>query len=381
MAFVLKDRVKETTTTNGTGSVTLAGPVQGYQGFSSVGDGNTTYYCIAGVAEWEVGIGTYSAGVLSRDTVLGSSANGDKVAFSSGVKDVFCTMPAPKVGQSVDVQDFTANGTWTKPQGAKLLHVVIISGGGGGGSGRVRTSSQTVSGGAGGGAGGRAEYWIPAASVANSISVVIGQGGAGGTAVSTNNTDGNNGSAGTQSTFGSYLVKPGSFGQGGSTATAAFGISGGGNFSVVSGLIGYAGSGGSSPPGSNSGLGGNPGSRGGMNPGGGGAAGGMTATIGYNGGAGGAGESILSLSTATTAGGGAAGLTGDAGNGANATDNIFGGSGGGGGASTLTGNGGNGGNGGYPGGGGGGGGSCEASNTSGAGGNGANGFIRVTTFF
>lgn len=96
MAFVLKDRVKETTSSSGTGSVTLAGPVQGYQGFSSVGDGNTTYYCIAGVAEWEVGIGTYSGGVLSRDTVLESSANNSKVAFSSGVKDVFCTYAADK---------------------------------------------------------------------------------------------------------------------------------------------------------------------------------------------------------------------------------------------------------------------------------------------
>ena len=96
MALVLKDRVKETTSTSGTGSITLLSPVQGFQGFSSVGDGNTTYYCIAGVAEWEVGIGTYSASVLSRDTVLGSSANGDKVAFSSGIKDVFCTLPSAK---------------------------------------------------------------------------------------------------------------------------------------------------------------------------------------------------------------------------------------------------------------------------------------------
>jgi hypothetical protein len=70
--------------------------VQGYQGFTSIGDGNTTYYTIAGVAEWEVGIGTYSAGVLSRDTVLASSANGNKIAFSSGVKDVFCTYAADK---------------------------------------------------------------------------------------------------------------------------------------------------------------------------------------------------------------------------------------------------------------------------------------------
>ena len=96
MALVLKDRVKETTTTAGTGSVTLLGAVQGYQGFSAIGDGNTTYYTIAGVAEWEVGIGTYSGGVLSRDTVLSSSAGGAKVGFSSGVKDVFVTYAAGK---------------------------------------------------------------------------------------------------------------------------------------------------------------------------------------------------------------------------------------------------------------------------------------------
>ncbi len=96
MALVLKDRVKETTSTAGTGSITLAGPVQGYQGFSVIGNGNTTYYTIAGTSEWEVGIGTYSGGVLSRDTVLGSSANGSKVAFSAGVKDVFVTYPADK---------------------------------------------------------------------------------------------------------------------------------------------------------------------------------------------------------------------------------------------------------------------------------------------
>jgi len=96
MALVLKDRVKETTSTSGTGSITLAGPVQGYQGFSVIGNGNTTYYTIAGTSEWEVGVGTYSGGVLSRDTVLSSSASGAKVAFSSGIKDVFCTYAAGK---------------------------------------------------------------------------------------------------------------------------------------------------------------------------------------------------------------------------------------------------------------------------------------------
>lgn len=107
MAFVLKDRVKETTATAGTGSVTLLGASQGYQGFSAIGDGNTTYYCIAGVTEWEVGIGTYSGGVLSRDTVLASSVNNTKVAFSSGTKDVFCTYAADK---AISSDNFPLNG-------------------------------------------------------------------------------------------------------------------------------------------------------------------------------------------------------------------------------------------------------------------------------
>ena len=98
MALVLADRVRETATTTGTGAVTLAGAVTGYQSFSVVGNGNVTYYTIAGQGtnEWEVGIGTYtSAGTsLSRDTVLASSNAGALVNFSAGTKDVFVTYPA-----------------------------------------------------------------------------------------------------------------------------------------------------------------------------------------------------------------------------------------------------------------------------------------------
>jgi len=96
MALVLKDRVKETSTTTGTGSLTLLGASTGYQTFSSaIGNTNTTYYTIQNAGEWEVGIGTVSAGSLSRDTVLASST-GAKVALSAGTKDVFCTYPAGK---------------------------------------------------------------------------------------------------------------------------------------------------------------------------------------------------------------------------------------------------------------------------------------------
>jgi hypothetical protein len=98
MALVVKDRVRETTTTTGTGTVTLAGAVTGFQSFSAIGNGNTTFYTIAGqgTSEWEVGIGTYTSSgtTLSRDTVLASSNSGSKTNFSAGTKDVFVTYPA-----------------------------------------------------------------------------------------------------------------------------------------------------------------------------------------------------------------------------------------------------------------------------------------------
>ena len=100
MALVLADRVKDTTTTTGTGSVTLSGsPPAGFQSFgAAIGNGNTTYYTISGGSQFEVGIGTYnSAGpTLNRDTVLSSSNSGSLVNFSAGTKDVFVTYPAEK---------------------------------------------------------------------------------------------------------------------------------------------------------------------------------------------------------------------------------------------------------------------------------------------
>jgi len=103
MALVLKDRVKETTVSTGTGAVVLGGASTGYQSFSVIGDGNTTYYTITDGTSWEVGIGTYTASTLSlsRDTILESSNSGNAVNWGAGVKDVFCTMPAEKA-MSVD---------------------------------------------------------------------------------------------------------------------------------------------------------------------------------------------------------------------------------------------------------------------------------------
>lgn len=95
MPLVVKDRVKETSTTTGTGTFTLAGAAVGFETFSSsIGNGNTTWYAIVGGAEWEVGLGTVAAGTLARTTVLESSNSDNLVNFSAGTKDVFCTYPA-----------------------------------------------------------------------------------------------------------------------------------------------------------------------------------------------------------------------------------------------------------------------------------------------
>ena len=102
MALVLADRVRETSTTTGTGTITLAGAVYGYQSFSAVGNANQTYYTIFDQTSgaWEVGIGTYTSSgtTLSRTTVLSSSNGGSLVNFGAGTKDVFVDYPA---GRSV----------------------------------------------------------------------------------------------------------------------------------------------------------------------------------------------------------------------------------------------------------------------------------------
>jgi hypothetical protein len=108
MALVLKDRVKETSTTAGTGTLTLDGAVTGFQSFAAVGNGNITYYAIVDNATgaWEVGVGTYTSSgtTLSRTTVLSSSNGGSLVTFTSNPKDVFVTYPSEQ-------------GVWTDASG------------------------------------------------------------------------------------------------------------------------------------------------------------------------------------------------------------------------------------------------------------------------
>jgi len=116
MSFVLNDRVKETSTTTGTGTFDLAGAETGFESFvSGVGDGNTTYYAIVDGDNnaWEVGLGTYTASgtTLSRDTILESSNSGSAVNLSSGTKTVICTYPAEKSAFSDDIPTLTSQLT------------------------------------------------------------------------------------------------------------------------------------------------------------------------------------------------------------------------------------------------------------------------------
>jgi hypothetical protein len=98
MAHVVADRVRETTTTTGTGTYTLAGAVTGFETFGSIGNTNTTYYCCTDGTNFEVGVGTYASSgtTLARTTILQSSNSDSAVNWSAGTRQIFCTLPAEK---------------------------------------------------------------------------------------------------------------------------------------------------------------------------------------------------------------------------------------------------------------------------------------------
>jgi len=125
MAFVLNDRVKETSTTTGTGTIDLAGSSDTFETFvAGIGNSNTTFYCISHQTanEFEVGIGTVTDATpdtLSRTTIISSSNSDAAVNFSAGTKDVFCTYPAtkaPSASMSATTYVTTHNATLSDDQ-------------------------------------------------------------------------------------------------------------------------------------------------------------------------------------------------------------------------------------------------------------------------
>ena len=157
MAFITADRVKDTSTTTGTGNITVSGSAPfGYRTFSMVlSVSDTFYYCVQGqsTSEWEVGLGTYvSSNQFARTTILASSASNSAVSFSSGTKNVFITLPANKTLQ------FDATGTPTAGgvlygTGSMLAYTAV------GTSGQFLQST-----------GSGAPTWAPIGSVGTSIS-------------------------------------------------------------------------------------------------------------------------------------------------------------------------------------------------------------------
>jgi hypothetical protein len=187
MALVIADRVLETTTTTGTGAVTLAGAQTGYQSFgTAVGNGNTTYYTIAveGGTDWEVGVGTYtSSGTsLSRDTVLASSNSGSLVPFGAGTKNVFVTYAAGKAvyldaSGYLGAQTFNATNA-VRSQAAASQDAMVLAGRAGGTSSyavtltpTTLTASRTVT--------------MPDANIDFTTGLAIAQGGTGATTAAT----------------------------------------------------------------------------------------------------------------------------------------------------------------------------------------------------
>ena len=135
MAFVIADRVRETTTTTGTGTITLAGAVINFETFTAnLSNSDTTYYAIVDNTNgaFEVGLGTFtSSGTTLARSVIASSNSNNLVDFGAGTKDVFITVPASKIVVEDGSNNVSIGGTVTATafsgSGASLTGVDVVN--------------------------------------------------------------------------------------------------------------------------------------------------------------------------------------------------------------------------------------------------------------
>ena len=276
--------------------------------------------------------------------------------------------------QLTDTKVYTANDTWTKPTGAKMVHFIVIGGGGGGGSGRRDNTSTDRCGGAGGGGGGISVGWLNASAFGSTETITVGAGGAGG-AARTTNSNGTTGSSGGASSIGTVITTFASTGGGGGAGTSISGGGGAINTARIYGPDGATGLGENGSAVSNRNAAGTQF----LGPSAGGGGGGISAANGTF--TGGAGGTLGNARTSAIVVGGTSAASTAGGNGNIGGFNFTGSGGGGGSPDAATGAGRNGGNGGLYGGGGGGGSGGTAADNSGAGGNGADGIVVITTYF
>jgi len=321
--------------------------------------------------------------VANKDTDINLAANSDTLYPSQKAVKTYIDNGLAGKGWIINVQSFTSSGTWTKPTGAKFVEVYLIGGSAGGGSGRTGAAGLALSGGGGGASPAIVHYTFYAADLSATETITVGAKGIGGAAITANDTDGIDGTAGGETAIGVGIntkLRTYTTAGGGGGKLAAAGAGGGSSIGATAFNTGQ-GSGGSS---SSSGAIGSSGTNSsGFNTLGGASGGGIsTSNIP---GSGGIGSRWTSISVLPQTNGGANGTTSgsaDAGDGVLSAMKIFGfalGTGGGGGAGATNRNGGNGGNGnGFSGGGGGG--AARNGFASGKGGDGTDGLAIIITY-
>lgn len=333
--------------------------------FNPTGDVAMNSHKITGLAD----------GVAATDAAtVGQMDDGDASAQANA--EAYTDTQLAAIDTDRQTFDYTGSTqTWTKPAGAKTVHVICVGGGGGGGSGRKASAGTTRCGGSGGGGGTYAEAWFKASDLGATETVTVGAGGNGGAAQSTANTDGNTGASGGDSSFGSWVTALGGAGGPGGSTVGGSSVGSAGYYEA-----GTSGGAGSAAAGISAGEAGhvsNFTTHG--SGGGGGASGANTSDATGTSRAGGGPPQWMNNSITGGAGSSVAGTAG--GNGATYADWVATGGGGGCGNGAANSSGGAGGNGGTPGGGGGGGGNGTGNGNSAKGGNGGPGRVIVTTYF